>query len=230
MDETERIKDAYARRAATGADDRYALDDPANSYLFRRRAADVQQLLRDHAMWPLAGRDIVDVGCGNGGVLRELVAWRADASRCAGIDLLDQRVEAARTAQPSMDIRAGDASSLPWPDASFDIALQFTLLSSVLDDTMRSAIAAETLRVLRPGGLLVVYDFTWNPRNRDVRGVNANALRALYAACTVDARRVTLAPPITRLVARHSLSACATLERLPFLRTHILAAIRHGTQ
>jgi hypothetical protein len=84
------------------------------------------------------------------------------------------------------------------------------------------------MRVLRPGGLLVVYDFTWNPLNRDVRGVNAGTLRALYPSCAVDARRVTLAPPITRLLARHSLSACSALERVPFLRSHILAAIPRG--
>ena len=36
-DEADRIRDAYARRAQRGADDRYELDDPANRYLFGRR-------------------------------------------------------------------------------------------------------------------------------------------------------------------------------------------------
>jgi ubiquinone/menaquinone biosynthesis C-methylase UbiE len=226
MTEEERIRDAYARRAESGADERYALNDPANRFLFRRRAADVQALLREHGAWPLDGRDIVDVGCGNGSVLREFVSWGAESARCSGIDLLDERAEAARAAEPAMTIVQGDASKLPWDDASFDLAVQFTLLSSVLDDAMRRAIAFETRRVLRPGGLVVVYDFVWNPLNRDVRGVGAKTLRALYAGCDVDARRVTLAPPITRRLARHSLSACAALERLPFLRSHVLAAIR----
>ena len=225
MTEQERIREAYARRAATGADERYALDDPANRYLFERRARDVQRLLRQHRLWPLAGREILDVGCGNGAVLREFVGWGADASRCAGVDLLVERVEAARAAAPEMRIQQGDASALPWPDGSVDIALQFTLLSSVLDDRMRRAIAAETLRVLRPGGAIIVYDFTWNPTNRDVRGVGADGLRALYSGCAIDARRVTLAPPITRALARFSTRACALLEAVPLLRSHVLACV-----
>ena len=226
MSEADRIKDAYARRAKAGADDRYSLDDPANRYLFERRARDVQALLRRQRKGPLAGKDIVDIGCGNGAVLREFVTWGAEPRRCSGIDLLPERVEAARARSPQMAITAGDASALPWNDASFDVALQFTLLSSVLDATMRQSIARETLRVLRPAGLLIVYDFTWNPLNRDVLGLNAKALRGLYAGYSVDGRRVTLAPPITRRLAHFSPSACAALERLPFLRSHVLAAVR----
>lgn len=226
MTESDRIRQAYARRAAGGADERYGLEKPANRYLFERRARDVQALLRRHGFWPPGGRDIVDIGCGNGAVLREFVAWGADAERCAGIDLLPERVDAARSADPRMRIEAGDAAALPWADSSFDIALQFTLLSSVLDTRMRRSIASETLRVLRPGGAVIVYDFVWNPLNRDVRGVGEKQLAALYPGCVIDARRVTLAPPITRSLARLSPRLCGALEALPPLRSHVLACIR----
>ena len=230
MRETDRIRDAYARRAVRGADERYSLDDPAyryaNRYLFERRERDLIALLRRHALIPLAGRAIIDVGCGNGALLRDLVRLGADADRCHGVDLLPERIEAARERDPRMTLQTGEASSLPYDDASFDIALQFTLLSSVLDDAMRRAIASETLRVLRPGGVLVWYDFVWNPRNRDVRGIGPGELRALYAGCRIDARRVTLAPPITRRLARVSTKLCTALERVPLLRSHLFAALR----
>jgi SAM-dependent methyltransferase len=225
MRETDRIREAYARRAERGADDRYSLDDPANRYLFERRERELIGLLARHDLLPLTGRDIIDVGCGNGALLRDLVRLGADAERCHGVDLLPDRVEAAREADPRMIVRTGDASSLPYADATFDIALQFTLLSSVLDDAMRRAIAAETLRVLRPGGLLVWYDFTWNPGNRDTRGIGLAELRRLYTGCQIEARRVTLAPPITRRLARISPALCRALETLPLLRSHLLAAI-----
>jgi hypothetical protein len=81
------------------------------------------------------------------------------------------------------------------------------------------------MRVLRPGGVLVYYDFIWNPGNRDTRGLRLGDLHSLYPRCAVDARRVTLAPPITRVAARLSVRLCALLERVPVLRTHYLATI-----
>jgi SAM-dependent methyltransferase len=228
MRETERIRDAYARREAQGRDGRYSLDDPANAYMFARRERDLIALLRRHGLMPLCGRDIIDVGCGNGAVLRDLVQLGADPPRCAGIDLLQERIELAQAADDRMTFTCGDASSLPCAEASYDVALQFTLLSSVLDAPMRRAIASETMRVLRPGGVLVWYDFIWNPGNRDVRGIGLGELRALYPGCTIDARRVTLAPPITRVCARISPAICEALEAAPWLRSHYLAAVKRS--
>jgi hypothetical protein len=114
---------------------------------------------------------------------------------------------------------------MPLRDATFDLVLQFTIMSSVLDDALRDAIAAESLRVLRPGGAIIWYDFIWNPGNRDTRGLRLTDVRRLYPGCDLDARRVTLAPPISRLLARVSLPACRALEAIPLLRSHYLIAI-----
>lgn len=229
--EADRIRDAYARRAETGADDRYSLEDPANRFLYGRRWLAIVNLLRDHDLLPLASARILDVGCGNGSVLREFVGFGASANLCAGIDLLDDRVAAARDALPDADVRSGSAAELPWPDGVFDLALQFTLLSSVLDTTARRRIAAETIRVLQPGGALLYYDFIWNPGNRDTRGLRLSEIRDLFAGCAVDARRITLAPPITRVLARWSTASCAALETLPFLRSHYLVLVtKPGSQ
>jgi SAM-dependent methyltransferase len=226
VSETDRIREAYARRGERGADERYSLNGPANAYLFASRERDLASLLRRHRLMPLAGRDILDVGCGNGALLRDLVRLGADAERCVGVDLLTERIDAARDAEPSMRFECADASTLPFADASFDIALQFTLISSVLDTSMRRAIASETMRVLRPGGVLIWYDFLWNPGNRDVRGIRLGELRALYPGCAIDARRVTLAPPLLRICARASPALCRALDAVPPLRSHYLAAVR----
>lgn len=224
--ETDRVRDAYARRAERGADERYALTDGANLYLFQRRERAVLDLLRDHQLLPLDRARIMDVGCGNGAVLRDFVRWGAAPHLCAGIDLLEDRVAAARELSPQgFDVRCGSADALPWDDRAFDIAVQFTLLSSVLDAATRQRIANESIRVLRPGGVLLYYDFIWNPGNRDTRGLRLDELRALYAGCAIDAHRVTLAPPISRRVARLSWTAARTIEAMPFLRSHYLAVI-----
>ena len=78
--------------------------------------------------------------------------------------------------------------------------------------------------MLRPGGLLLVSDFRVNPRNPRGRPLRIGELRGLFAPRPVEVEQVTLAPPIVRaLGGRRGL--CGPLERLPFLRTHLLAAV-----
>jgi hypothetical protein len=79
-------------------------------------------------------------------------------------------------------------------------------------------------RWIKPGGGVLWYDFAIdNPRNADVRGVPMRRIRALFPQAKLLARRVTLAPPLARALARvhpglvHPLALC-----LPFLRTHRL--------
>jgi SAM-dependent methyltransferase len=225
-DEVERIRDAYAARAARGADERYALHDPANLYLFQRRERALLDLLRRHALTPLDDKRVLDIGCGNGEVLRDFVRYGARPELLCGVDLLPERVAAARERSArGVQFSLGDAADLPYPAGSFDLALMFTVLSSILDNATRRRAADEAMRVLRPGGTLITYDFTWNPTNRDVRGIGRRELRALFAGCAVDARRVTLAPPISRRLACHSWALASACEALPFLRSHLLTAI-----
>jgi len=225
--EIDRIRDAYARRSRRGADERYALTDPANLFLFQRRERALLELLRRQSLLPLAGKRVLDIGCGNGEVLRDLVRYGAAPAALFGVDLLPERLAAARARSAAMvQFSLGDATHLPYPAGYFDIALHFTVLSSIVDATARREAAAEAMRVLRPGGALVVYDFTWNPGNRDVRGVRADELRRLFADCVMDVRRVTLAPPLSRPLARIAWPLAAALETLPFLRSHLMASIQ----
>src|SRR5205823_251132 len=111
----------------------------------------------------LSGRRVLDAGCGDGKVLLDLVRYGADPSSLSGVDLLDDRIGKALRTLPDADIRLGDAQSLPFPDASFDIVLAFTLLSSITEDHARSRVAREIRRVTDAKGLIAVYDFWLNP-------------------------------------------------------------------
>jgi hypothetical protein len=100
------------------------------------------------------------------------------------------------------------------------------VFTSVLDPEMKQAMAAEMLRVLRPHGIILWYDFFWkNPANPYVRPVGKEELRQLFPGCAFDLRRVSLAPPLARLVAPRSWAASAVLSRVPALCTHYLGAI-----
>jgi len=68
--------------------------------------------------------------------------------------------------------RCGDASRLPFKDGSFDIVMQFTVFTSILDREVKKAVATEMLRVLKADGIILWYDYHMNnPKNPDVKGI-----------------------------------------------------------
>ena len=228
MDEASRLRDVYARRSEQGRDgvSRYSPFDSANLYLIQRLEADALALLRAEDVTSFADLRVLDVGCGTGSWLRRFAMYGAAPERLAGIDLRGDAIEQARALGPGMDLREGNATALPWQDGSFDLVCQFTAFSSVLDVATRDRMAVEMGRVLAPGGLILWYDMVLNPTNRNVRGMGRKRVQALFPGAAIRFRRVTLAPPLGRLIAPRSWIAARTLEALPFLRTHMLAAIR----
>lgn len=76
-----------------------------------------------------------------------------------GLDLSSATVELARRRAATLgreaDLRVGDAEDLPWPDASFDTVVCTFALCGIPDH--RQAVA-EMVRVLRPGGQLLLAD------------------------------------------------------------------------
>jgi SAM-dependent methyltransferase len=226
--EAERVRTAYARRRELGLDARYSYWEPANLYLYQQRERAMVEMLGRHGLLPLGERRVLDVGCGDGSVLRDMLRYGARPDNLEGVDLLPERIERARELSPNVRFSEADASALPCADASFDLALGFTLFSSILDEGTRRRVADEMLRVLRPGGLALLYDFWLNPRNPDVRPLGKRQVQALFPGCALDWRRVTLAPPLTRFLASRSWLVCYLLEKLPFLRTHYLVAITKG--
>jgi SAM-dependent methyltransferase len=227
--EAERIAAEYARRGTSIPPDRYSPATPAQLLLRQSRERAVLAALRRAGMLPLAGRRILDVGCGAGQWLVDFETWGADRAGLAGIDLLDDRIEAARTRLAGADVRAGDASRLPWPSGHFDVVLQSTVFSSILDHAMRTAVAGEMARVLAPGGVIVWNDFfVDSPGNRAVRGVRRREVAALFPGFRVDLRRVTLAAPLARAIAPRSQLAAIALEALRVLDTHYLGVLRRA--
>lgn len=97
---------------------------------------------------PPPGRRTLDVGCGEGRLTRHLASL---GHRVAGVDASPTLVAAAREAATEMELHVASASSLPFDDASFDLAVSFMCLHDV--DDLGGA-AREIARVLEPGGAL----------------------------------------------------------------------------
>ncbi len=226
-DETARVREVYAGRAErlAGAGT-YSLTNDAYLFAIQSRQRAVLRMLRREGMWPLTDKDVLEVGCGNGGVLLELLGYGADPHRLHGTDLLAERVAVARERLPHLPISASSGTALPYPDDSFDLVLQFTVFSSILDQAICYTVASEILRVLRRGGMVLWYDFWINPLNKQTRGIRPSEIRAYFPGCDIVFDRITLAPPLARRIVPISWTAATLLEKIGFLNTHYLAIVR----
>ncbi|MGH7125883.1 MAG: class I SAM-dependent methyltransferase [Stellaceae bacterium] len=95
---------------------------------------------------PPPGRQTLDIGCGEGRLSRDL---KRLGHRVTAIDGSPTLVAAAREADPAMDLRLGDAATLPLANAVADLAVAFMSLQDI--DAMQAAVQ-EVARVLVPGG------------------------------------------------------------------------------
>jgi SAM-dependent methyltransferase len=224
--EVRRIRAAYARRAQRGDDARYTLFEPAHLFQSQSLERALLRALRREGYRSLDGLRILDAGCGSGAWLDGLRRYGAQAGNLYGVEL---REEVFRRDGHDVTRIVAAGGLLPFPAASFDLVCQVTMLSSILDAETRRQTASELLRVLRPSGFILWYDFTVNPLNPDTHGIGRAELRCLFAGARIRAERVTLAAPLTRLLAPRAWTACLLLEQFPWLRTHLLATIRRPT-
>jgi SAM-dependent methyltransferase len=218
------VRARYARRDRV---ERYGPLQPDVQHALHERQRAMRRLFVLLGWHDLSSRQAVEVGCGAGGNLLDLLRFGFAPERLTGIELLAERLAQARRALPAaVTLLEGDASVAPIAPASQDVVLQATVFSSLLGDATQQRLADAMWRWLKPGGGVLWYDFAMdNPRNPDVRGVPLARVRTLFPSGRVTAWRVTLAPPLARAVGRVHPGLIGVLNLLPVLRTHRLAWI-----
>jgi len=218
------VAERYARRPADG---RYNLLRPDVWQTVQERQRAMLKLFTERGLADLSGVELLEVGCGSGGNLLELLRLGFMPEHLSGIELLPERHAQARRVLPAaLRLTLGDATQAELPAASQDLVLQSTVFSSLLDDVFQQRLADAMWRWLRPGGAVLWYDLRVdNPCNPDVRGVPLQRMRSLFPAARITHRRVTLAPPVARLVCRAHPALYTAFNTLPLLRTHLLCWI-----
>jgi len=157
---------------ASAGDEQVVLEDESRLHeVLRHRKenfethGDLRQLVpgRSWAAWAralghlLPPLDVVDIGCGEGYLTIEAARW---ARTVFGIDRSDEVLErakalAGRRRVTNVQWRKGDLSHLPLRDSSVDVALMSQALHHAKDP---EEALGEAVRVLRPGGRLVILD------------------------------------------------------------------------
>ena len=132
---------------------------------WRRRA------LRE-AVTPEAPQQILDIACGTGDFSLAIARRMHPDSRVTGLDLSEGMLAVMREKVEEAGLRErisclqGDSEALPFPDGRFDVA---TIAFGIRNFEYREAALREILRVLRPGGRLVILELSV-PENRLLRG------------------------------------------------------------
>jgi ubiquinone/menaquinone biosynthesis C-methylase UbiE len=243
--EVERLTSVYEQRDKGAAvSTPYSFSNPG--YVFHVQDLEWQllsELRRQHV--ELADARVLEVGVGYGHWLHRFKEY--GASEAAGIDVLPWRIEAARERYPRLTLVAGDAADLPYADGHFDVVLQLTCLSSILDEKVRRGVAAEMWRVTAPGGIVMSYDMRPTPAAIRALGrlfalvsgrtaaasdsstpttpVAARELESLFGRPVTSRRVVTLNFELASLVGR-SRPLASLLRAIPWLRTHELVVLR----
>jgi ubiquinone/menaquinone biosynthesis C-methylase UbiE len=143
------------------------------------------------SLLPLEDAQIVDVGCGDGALVRALTRRGAHVT---GVEILDDALKRARAATPAGDERylKGVGENLPMHNDSVDAVIFMNSLHHVPIPHMAKALA-ETARVLKPGGLALIHEpepaggyFELTKLVDDETEVRAAALKALASVQVLE--------------------------------------------
>ncbi|BES64216.1 hypothetical protein SANA_06550 [Gottschalkiaceae bacterium SANA] len=121
-------------------------------------------LISNHLEW---NASILDVGCGYGRTLNELVLEGFE--QLIGVDFSSKMIERGKSLYPELDLKTLKTPALPFPDESFDAVILFAVLTCIESNEEQIALLSEIHRVLKPAGIVLISDFLLNtdPRNLD---------------------------------------------------------------
>lgn len=136
---------------------------------------------------PVAGKPVLDVGCGDGSFALELARRGADVT---GLDsdavMIAAARQQARTEHTQLRLVEGKAEALPFPDATFDAVVAVAVLC-IIPDVARAI--AEMARVLKPRGRLVIGELGTRSTWAAYRRIRAWLGHPLWRAATFHTAR-----------------------------------------
>ena len=228
MSEADRMQEVYRSRSKrikeTGSPYKW---DKAHLFLKHQRQRALMNLFCQMKTDWLDRAKLLEIGCGRGGVLQEMVSFGFRPRNLYGVDIIKKRVFDAQSRLPALvKVMCGDGQNLPFPDNSFHVVVQFMMLSSILDEQIRSRITREMVRVLAHDGVIIWYDFWTNPTNPETIGIRPSEIKSCFPGCQLSFQKVTLAPPIARKLVPISWGLASALEATKLFNSHYLVIIR----
>jgi len=169
---------------------------------------------------------ILDVGCGEGWLLDWFRDLGIPSDNLVGVDLMANRIEAARRNHPDITFLEANAEHLDFLPGSFDLVAMFTVMSSIPDPAMARNVARSVHGVLAPRGAVVWFDLRYPiPYNRHIRPMTRRRIAELFPGYRQELRRETVVPPLARRLGNLAPLGFPLLEAIPVLNTHYLGLL-----
>jgi SAM-dependent methyltransferase len=203
----------------------WTITNPGFARMMRDRDRVMLDLLRRSL--PAHGAAVLDLGSGDGRLAGTTRDAGLTVDSWTGVDLDPESVHTAASAYPWATFVEASADALPFGDAAFDVVVTSTIFSSLPSEGLEEAVAAETARVLRPGGWILWYDIRYNnPGNARVHAIGRRRLADLFPDWLTELKAVTLIPPIARRLGQITPLAYGPLESIPLLRSHLIGRLQ----
>lgn len=221
-------RDYYERK---GADRNDLIRNPEVLFQSLAMDASVVNALRSTGL-RAESSTVLDVGCGSGASMLNLLRCGFAAANVQGVDILEDRIEEARARLPHVRFHCADARAMAFPDGAFDLVTEWTMFVQVTDLELGKAIAREMLRVTRPGGFVLLVDWRYSkPGDAHYRGLTKARVRELFdvgsSAVLHAVQPGAMVPPIGRLLSRRLPSCYFLVRRLaPFLTGQVAVILR----
>jgi SAM-dependent methyltransferase len=189
QDQTEAEFDAYSSAYDAAVNDAIAFSGLKVDYFTRVKADYLTDLIGDH-FGDAHKVSILDVGCGVGN-FHPMLSGRVGS--ITGVDVSRASIDQARKRNPGICYEAYSGTRLPFDDATFDVVFTVCVMHHV-PPAQWPLFAAEMKRVLKPGGMVAVFEH--NPRNPLTQRIVSN--------CVFDKNAVLLRSKETRSLIRQA--------------------------
>jgi SAM-dependent methyltransferase len=197
---------------------------------FAHAKADRLKALAQRTLGSLSSLSVLDMGCGVGAFHRHL---KSTFYALHGLDVSTASIEVARNGNPQCHYHIYDGKVAPFEDGAFDLVFAACVIHHVPPENWPSFVA-EIKRLLRPGGMMVVFEHNpFNPLtrlvvsgcefDRDAVLLSPRKLRSLAVQAgfsEIVSRSIFTLPPVSPLLIRLD----SLFGRLPFGSQHQLIA------
>jgi SAM-dependent methyltransferase len=192
--------------------------------LFQVLAADasIVSALRSIQADPARAK-VLDIGCGDGASLFPLLRLGFDPSNLHGVDIRAEQIALAQARYPGLHFQCMDASSLKFPDATFDIVQESMIFLQMTDQELDKQVAQQMIRVTKPNGYLLLSDWRYGkPGTSEFEPMNQVRIARLFkVGSQTSIRKVlpgALVPPVGRFLSKNLPSMYfAASSLIPFL-------------
>lgn len=222
--ELDRIKQVYIERKDIKINYNPVL--PQNYYILNSREKVLTDSLLKYFGSDFTNLKVLDLGFGSGIDIFTLIKSGFNIENIYGVEVIEERFNRLKAILPEANLKFNSGFNIPFENEQFDLVIQSTVFSSILDKDSRKQLANEITRVLKPQGKVFFYDLKFNnPWNKNVIKIDKNEIDYLFPNLKKDFNSVTLNPVIVRKIANKSIILCELLEKIPFFCSHYYTVI-----